>query len=142
MPKSSVPFCDLCKTAGDDIEAEGYCTDCDERLCGTCYKSHSRSKASKHHVLLDKDNMPTGRANGALSPSTRMNISDQEADIQNYRKQFMYIRGINVAVTGGDKARVVTDTAIMSTRLLVADDQNVSLKIGDLKNENTKYSNC
>lgn len=141
MPKSSVSFCDLCKTAGDEVKAEGYCADCDERLCSTCYRSHSRSKASKHHVLLDKDNMPTGVVNGALSSSfTRMNISDQEADVQNYRKQFTYIRGINVAVTGGDKARVVTDTALMSTRLLVADDQNVSLRLGDLKNTDTKDS--
>ncbi|XP_060558617.1 E3 ubiquitin-protein ligase TRIM33-like [Ruditapes philippinarum] len=58
--KSSEEYyeCDPCITAGDHAEAEGFCTDCNEYLCSTCFRSHSRSKTSKYHVLLSKDDMP------------------------------------------------------------------------------------
>jgi hypothetical protein len=57
--KSSEEYyeCDPCKNAGDRAEADGFCTDCNEYLCSTCFRSHSRSKLSKHHVLLSKDEM-------------------------------------------------------------------------------------
>ncbi|XP_053386654.1 uncharacterized protein LOC128550838 [Mercenaria mercenaria] len=58
MPRITAKNCDPCKTAGDEIEAAGYCKDCDEYLCDSCYKSHSRSKTTRHHALEDKDRMP------------------------------------------------------------------------------------
>jgi hypothetical protein len=57
--KSSEEYyeCDPCITVGDHNEAEGFCTDCNEYLCNTCFRSHSRNKASKHHILLRKNDM-------------------------------------------------------------------------------------
>jgi hypothetical protein len=51
-------LCDSCNTAGDHYEAEGFCNDCNEYLCKTCFRSHSRNKTSKYHILLSKDDMP------------------------------------------------------------------------------------
>ncbi|XP_053372857.1 uncharacterized protein LOC128546399 [Mercenaria mercenaria] len=51
-------FCEPCVGDGKQIEAEGFCVDCLEYLCGQCYNSHRRFKAFKHHVLQDKKNMP------------------------------------------------------------------------------------
>ncbi|XP_045198973.2 uncharacterized protein LOC123553296 [Mercenaria mercenaria] len=51
-------YCEPCADDGKQIEAEGYCVDCSEYLCGQCYKHHTRYKAFKHHVLQDKANMP------------------------------------------------------------------------------------
>jgi hypothetical protein len=33
-------YCDPCKTVGDHVEAEGFCTNCEENLCITCFRSH------------------------------------------------------------------------------------------------------
>ncbi|XP_053389584.1 E3 ubiquitin-protein ligase TRIM33-like [Mercenaria mercenaria] len=51
-------FCEPCVCDGKQIEAEGFCVDCSEYLCGQCYNLHGRFKAFKHHVLQDKKNMP------------------------------------------------------------------------------------
>ncbi|XP_053372859.1 uncharacterized protein LOC128546401 [Mercenaria mercenaria] len=51
-------YCEPCVDDGKQIEAEGFCVDCSEYLCGQCYNSHGRFKAFKHHVLQDKKNMP------------------------------------------------------------------------------------
>ncbi|XP_045158770.2 uncharacterized protein LOC123524554 [Mercenaria mercenaria] len=51
-------YCEPCVNDGKQIEAEGFCVDCSEYLCGQCYKNHTRYKAFRHHVLQDKDKMP------------------------------------------------------------------------------------
>ncbi|XP_060606227.1 uncharacterized protein LOC132758568 [Ruditapes philippinarum] len=55
---ASVLFCDPCNSAGEENEAVGYCVDCKECLCSICYKSHSRNKLSRSHVLLNRDAIP------------------------------------------------------------------------------------
>ncbi|KAL4216398.1 hypothetical protein ACF0H5_024124 [Mactra antiquata] len=44
----------------DDIikPAYGYCQNCLEHLCTSCYKSHKKSKPSRHHKLMDSTSMP------------------------------------------------------------------------------------
>ncbi|XP_060593003.1 uncharacterized protein LOC132747600 [Ruditapes philippinarum] len=51
-------YCEPCLDGGKQIEAEGFCVDCGEYLCGECYRIHTRFKAFKHHVLKDKGQMP------------------------------------------------------------------------------------
>ncbi|XP_053372839.1 E3 ubiquitin-protein ligase TRIM33-like [Mercenaria mercenaria] len=51
-------YCEPCVGDGKQVEAEGFCVDCSEYLCGQCYNSHGRFKAFKHHVLQDKKNVP------------------------------------------------------------------------------------
>ncbi|XP_053383736.1 uncharacterized protein LOC123536695 [Mercenaria mercenaria] len=46
--------CEPCLAIGQYIEAHGFCVDCQEYLCKTCFACHQRTKASKHHQLLDK----------------------------------------------------------------------------------------
>ncbi|XP_053391787.1 uncharacterized protein LOC128554542 [Mercenaria mercenaria] len=49
--------CEPCLAIGQQIEAHGFCMDCQEYLCKNCFAYHQRTKASKHHQLINKDNM-------------------------------------------------------------------------------------
>ncbi|XP_053391551.1 uncharacterized protein LOC128554314 [Mercenaria mercenaria] len=49
--------CEPCLAIGQQIEAHGFCVDCQEYLCKNCFGYHQRTKASKHHQLVNKDNM-------------------------------------------------------------------------------------
>ncbi|XP_060576863.1 uncharacterized protein LOC132734165 [Ruditapes philippinarum] len=51
-------YCQPCDEEGTKLPAHGYCTDCKEHLCKTCYKAHKKHKHSKHHTLLKGSNMP------------------------------------------------------------------------------------
>ncbi|XP_045192504.2 uncharacterized protein LOC123548920 [Mercenaria mercenaria] len=54
--------CQPCAGEGHYVEAAGFCQNCQEYLCITCYKYHCKPTPSRHHVLLDKRNMPKDRA--------------------------------------------------------------------------------
>ncbi|XP_053389352.1 E3 ubiquitin-protein ligase TRIM33-like, partial [Mercenaria mercenaria] len=49
--------CEPCLAIGQHIQSRGFCVDCQEYLCKNCFAYHKRTKASKHHQLLDKSNM-------------------------------------------------------------------------------------
>ncbi|XP_053391556.1 E3 ubiquitin-protein ligase TRIM33-like [Mercenaria mercenaria] len=49
--------CEPCLAIGQQIEAHGFCVDCQEHLCKNCFAYHQRLKANKHHQLVNKDNM-------------------------------------------------------------------------------------
>ncbi|XP_045174526.2 uncharacterized protein LOC123535838 [Mercenaria mercenaria] len=49
--------CEPCLAIGQFVEGHGFCVDCQECLCKTCFAYHQRTKASKHHQLLHKDNI-------------------------------------------------------------------------------------
>ncbi|XP_053383696.1 E3 ubiquitin/ISG15 ligase TRIM25-like [Mercenaria mercenaria] len=46
--------CEPCLAIGQQIEAHGFCVDCQEYLCKNCFAYHQRIKATKNHQLLDK----------------------------------------------------------------------------------------
>jgi hypothetical protein len=51
--------CDPCENEGDEQPAEGFCENCQEYLCASCVKIHRRPAVWRHHVLFDKENMPS-----------------------------------------------------------------------------------
>jgi hypothetical protein len=51
-------YCHPCDQDGLKAPAHGYCQDCQEHLCKTCFEHHTRPKPSRNHILLDKDAMP------------------------------------------------------------------------------------
>ncbi|XP_060571506.1 transcription intermediary factor 1-alpha-like [Ruditapes philippinarum] len=51
-------FCEQCDRDDIRLPAFGYCVDCEEHLCQTCFNTHRRPKSLRHHQLLDKDHMP------------------------------------------------------------------------------------
>ncbi|XP_060562263.1 E3 ubiquitin-protein ligase TRIM71-like [Ruditapes philippinarum] len=51
-------YCQACDEEGTRLPAHGYCIDCKEHLCKTCFKVHKKHKLSKHHTLLDATRMP------------------------------------------------------------------------------------
>ncbi|XP_045174400.2 uncharacterized protein LOC123535718 [Mercenaria mercenaria] len=50
-------WCGPCLAFDKQEESCGFCMDCHEYLCKNCYIYHQRVKATKHHRLLDKDQM-------------------------------------------------------------------------------------
>jgi hypothetical protein len=58
-------YCQPCDPDGSRLPAYGYCTNCSEHLCETCYTLHRKHKLSRDHTLLDKSSMPQ-----ILSPVT------------------------------------------------------------------------
>ncbi|XP_060556521.1 uncharacterized protein LOC132717103 [Ruditapes philippinarum] len=51
-------YCQPCNRDGPRLPVHGYCTNCSEHLCETCFTLHRRHTLSRHHTLLDKSNMP------------------------------------------------------------------------------------
>ncbi|XP_060585871.1 uncharacterized protein LOC132741667 [Ruditapes philippinarum] len=69
-------YCQPCNIEGERIPAHGFCTDCNEHLCGTCFKLHKKHKLSRNHTLLDKENMPK-RMHAPTSSSVHLHQSDE-----------------------------------------------------------------
>ncbi|XP_045174683.2 uncharacterized protein LOC123535978 [Mercenaria mercenaria] len=59
--------CDPCLTDDQHVEAHGFCVNCHEYLCRNCFKFHQRTKALKHHELLDKVSMAKKGVSTAVS---------------------------------------------------------------------------
>ncbi|XP_053387232.1 transcription intermediary factor 1-alpha-like [Mercenaria mercenaria] len=51
-------FCQPCDRDDIRLPAFGFCVDCQEHLCESCFNHHKRAKPLRHHTLLDKHNMP------------------------------------------------------------------------------------
>lgn len=52
-------MCGPCEEDSELIACHGFCSDCMDYLCIDCYKSHRKSKASKHHKLFTNDELLT-----------------------------------------------------------------------------------
>ena len=59
IPDTDAPYCQLCIEGGECVLAEAYCTIDKEFLCSGCSNAHRRSKTTRNHPLLDKENMPS-----------------------------------------------------------------------------------
>jgi uncharacterized coiled-coil protein SlyX len=51
-------YCQPCDEEGTRHPAHGYCTDCKEHLCQTCFKAHMINMFTKKHTLLDATSIP------------------------------------------------------------------------------------
>ncbi|XP_060586833.1 E3 ubiquitin-protein ligase TRIM71-like isoform X1 [Ruditapes philippinarum] len=63
-------YCEICDMADIRLPAFGYCVDCEEHLCQSCFNTHRRPRPLRHHQLLDEDHMPQQRKLHGLSKST------------------------------------------------------------------------
>ncbi|XP_045208545.2 uncharacterized protein LOC123560416 [Mercenaria mercenaria] len=92
-------FCEPCVGDGKQIEAEGFCVDCSEYLCGQCYNSHGRFKAFKHHVLQDKKNMPVDVARTSVLDVCVEKCSKHPTKVTEYFCQSCDILGCSACIT-------------------------------------------
>ncbi|XP_060568981.1 uncharacterized protein LOC132727469 [Ruditapes philippinarum] len=51
-------YCLPCDQDGLKVSVHGYCRDCKEHLCKTCFENHTRPKPCRNHILLDINAMP------------------------------------------------------------------------------------
>ena len=64
-------FCDPCYQIDDKFsEPAGYCIDCGEHLCKTCYSLHKRTKPTRNHHLEDGQNMSRSKSQGQSQVNT------------------------------------------------------------------------
>lgn len=54
------PHCEGCRADGRNVEAFGFCDDCDAFICLDCHKVHSRLPLTRHHSVRTGDDMPKG----------------------------------------------------------------------------------
>ncbi|XP_060606636.1 E3 ubiquitin-protein ligase TRIM33-like [Ruditapes philippinarum] len=47
--------CEPCLTTGQRIEAHGFCVTCQEYLCKTCHDVHRKTKVSRNHQILQRN---------------------------------------------------------------------------------------
>ncbi|XP_060563905.1 uncharacterized protein LOC132723241 [Ruditapes philippinarum] len=71
-------FCEICDQDDIRLPAFGYCVDCEEHLCQTCFNTHRKPKPLRHHQLLDKDHMPHTQN---LSKSIKSTLGKRNGDL-------------------------------------------------------------
>ncbi|XP_053384902.1 uncharacterized protein LOC128546149 [Mercenaria mercenaria] len=49
--------CEPCLFVGQHVGGHGFCVECQEYLCKNCFECHKKTKATRNHQLLDKDNV-------------------------------------------------------------------------------------
>ncbi|XP_060568759.1 uncharacterized protein LOC132727338 [Ruditapes philippinarum] len=92
-------YCEPCLDGGKQIEAEGFCVDCAEYLCGQCYKMHTRFKAFKHHVLQDNDKMPLDSRKSRAQDVCVERCGNHPTKIVEYFCSSCDMLGCNVCIT-------------------------------------------
>ncbi|XP_060584699.1 E3 ubiquitin-protein ligase TRIM33-like [Ruditapes philippinarum] len=50
----NINICKPCQDDSNETLADGWCRECDEYMCTTCFRHHCKSKFCKEHVLLEK----------------------------------------------------------------------------------------
>ncbi|XP_053390730.1 E3 ubiquitin-protein ligase TRIM71-like [Mercenaria mercenaria] len=68
-------YCQPCDFDGPRLPAHGYCVDCKEHLCETCFRVHKRHTLSRHHTLLDKYSMPQSISSVSVHPTQPDNFT-------------------------------------------------------------------
>ncbi|XP_060564348.1 E3 ubiquitin-protein ligase TRIM33-like, partial [Ruditapes philippinarum] len=71
-------YCEICDRADIRLPAIGYCVDCEEHLCQSCFNTHRLPRPLCHHQLLDKDHMPQQQK---LHRSSKFTSSPQTGDL-------------------------------------------------------------
>ncbi|XP_060602585.1 uncharacterized protein LOC132755705 [Ruditapes philippinarum] len=71
--ENSTLVCLPCDNDGLKEPAYGFCQNCQEHLCETCFKHHRRPRPMRNHVLVDKDSMPKIQVN---APSASVDTAD------------------------------------------------------------------
>ncbi|XP_045216498.2 uncharacterized protein LOC123566453 [Mercenaria mercenaria] len=70
-----IVYCQPCDCDGPRLPAHGYCVDCREHLCDTCFMAHKRHTLSRHHTLLDDNSMPQTMSSAPVHPSQPDNLT-------------------------------------------------------------------
>ncbi|XP_060602600.1 E3 ubiquitin-protein ligase TRIM71-like [Ruditapes philippinarum] len=71
--EDSTLVCLPCDIDGLKEPAYGFCQDCQEHLCETCFKHHRRPRQMRNHVLVEKEYMPKTQVN---APTTSEDMED------------------------------------------------------------------
>ncbi|XP_060602578.1 uncharacterized protein LOC132755700 [Ruditapes philippinarum] len=73
-------LCLPCDRDGLKEPVYGFCQDCQEHLCETCYKHHRRARPLRNHVLIDKESMPKTRAIASTKSDDTADLCEKHLD--------------------------------------------------------------
>ncbi|XP_053384057.1 uncharacterized protein LOC123526710 [Mercenaria mercenaria] len=135
MPKKTVKQCDPYKSVGDSIEGVVYCKDCNEYLCDSCYKSHTRSKLSRHHIMVDTDKISEQSGRDDELSFAKIDISKIAVVDQKSKEEYNYIRDVDIKAGVDKEICYITEmTLVSNNNLVLCDRDNKSLKLFDAEN--------
>ncbi|XP_060599765.1 E3 ubiquitin-protein ligase TRIM71-like [Ruditapes philippinarum] len=81
-------YCKICDRANIRLPVFGYCVDCEEHLCQSCFNTHRLPKPLHFHQLLDKEHMPQQQKQHGSSKSTSSSrIGDFTKPCTKHRKE-------------------------------------------------------
>ncbi|XP_060602601.1 uncharacterized protein LOC132755714 [Ruditapes philippinarum] len=72
--------CLPCDNDGLKEPAYGFCQDCQEHLCETCFKHHRRPRPMRNHVLIDKEFMPKTQVNAPTASEDTADFCKKHQD--------------------------------------------------------------
>ena len=78
--------CESCCEGKQKVFVVGFCVDCNEYLCSTCYEHHCNPRPCRNHVLLDKETMPRTKPD-----SKATNITDNGDKCSKHRGEIINI---------------------------------------------------
>ncbi|XP_053388029.1 uncharacterized protein LOC123563465 [Mercenaria mercenaria] len=139
-------FCQPCDRDDLRLPAAGYCIDCEEHLCDSCFNTHRRPKPLRHHKLLDKDNMPHTQNLSTMSSSTDAGQPDNTSPCSKHTsppstpalKSRTISHHKNLCVkTSSDKidCYITRIAASFPNQVFLADYNNYSIKMVDINSE-------
>lgn len=73
--------CDSCEDEDQRVEAEGFCTSCQEYMCSNCIKYHRKARLTKHHSFLGRTCMPAKKPESRAIPVCTEKCEKHPAEI-------------------------------------------------------------
>lgn len=128
--------CDPCGSVGEHVEAKGFCSECNEYYCQTCYRVHTRSKSTKDHPIMDISKMDVTSTPPVSVPITNVaDITDiielmEEVVEIKYKDEYHFKRDFNIKHQDEKKACfIVSMSTISDHEIVLLDHENKSVKM-------------
>ena len=142
---ASADVCDTCLEDSKTVQAEKYCSECEENLCEECAKWHMRCKAFKsHHVidlaLIGARVLPSSKANCEIHTDVQIDYFCSQHDVVCCRACIPESHSSCKTVIPLDVAsKDVKTSSLLSDTLKELDNMTETLeKVGENRDDNRK----
>nr|KAG5695191.1 hypothetical protein BaRGS_018313 [Batillaria attramentaria] len=78
--------CDICRQEQVLVEAAAWCRSCMEALCSDCHRVHTRSRASRDHVLISMDSLMNDPLDKLVTPIFRNDVANAKKHIDDHAR--------------------------------------------------------
>lgn len=128
-------LCDLCIHDDEYMEAKTFCKDCKQYLCVSCLKVHQRGATTKHHTVLNGQDLPLKASKDKKQQDHHrrtVEISNDNAS----NKKSVYLEHIVVRTArDNNKVQINALEVASDNLLLVCDYGNYKVKLLNPEND-------